>query len=192
MNNADIILASGSAARKTMLKNAGLKFKVIPANIDEDAIIKASNSDIKTTTEKLARVKALHISKQYPDHLIIGSDQTLEHNGELISKASNHTEAEQKLKSLRGNVHALYASVCVVRNNEIIFSHTDKAELVMHDFDDAFLSDYMKADPDALTSCVGGYKIEGAGSWLFSSVRGDIFTIMGMPLLPLLGFLRNA
>ncbi len=191
MNEAKIILASGSAARKSMLENVGLDFDIIPANIDEETIIKNSNADIKTITEELAHTKALHISKQYPNNLVIGSDQTLEHNGKLLSKAKNAYEAEAKLKSLRGDVHTLYASVCVAQNGEIIFSHTDKAELTMRDFSDKFLQDYIDKDPDSLVSCVGGYKIEGAGAWLFSSVKGDIFTIMGMPLLPLLGFLQK-
>ncbi len=191
MNKAKIILASGSAARKSMLENVGLDFDIIPANIDEETIIKNSRADIKTITEDLAHAKALHISKQHPNDLVIGSDQTLEHNGKLLSKARNTNEAEAKLKSLRGDVHTLYASVCVVQNGEIVFSYTDQAELSMRDFSDEFLHDYMNKDPDALILCVGGYKIEGAGAWLFSSVKGDIFTIMGMPLLPLLGFLQK-
>ncbi len=191
MNNRQIILASGSTARKAMLENVGLDFKIIPANIDEESIIKNSSSDIKTITEYLAHAKALHISKKHSDHLVIGSDQTLEYQGNLLSKASNISDAKAKLKMLRGDVHTLYSSVCVALNGEIIFSATDNAELKMRDFDNEFLADYISKNPNALISCVGGYKIEGAGAWLFSSVKGDIFTIMGMPLLPLLGFLQK-
>lgn len=190
-SSAHIILASGSAARKAMLENAGLKFQVIPADIDEDIIIKNSNSDIKTTTEKLAHAKALHISNAHINSLVIGSDQTLEYQGNILSKAKSYAEAEEKLKMLRGDVHKLNSSVCVAHKGSIIFSYTDQAELTMRDFSDEFLVNYMDKDPDALTSCVGGYKIEGAGAWLFSSVNGDVFTIMGMPLLPLLGFLQK-
>ncbi len=191
MSNRKIILASGSAARKAMLTNVGLEFDVIPANIDEDFIIKNSNDNIKTTTEYLAKAKALHISQKHPNSLVIGSDQTLEYQGRLLSKARDINEAAAKLKMLRGDVHRLHASVCVALNGEVVFSYTDKAELTMRDFDDEFLTDYMGKNPDAIISCVGGYKIEGAGAWLFSSVKGDFFTIMGMPLLPLLGFLQK-
>ncbi len=191
MHNTKIILASKSDARKSMLENACLDFQIIPANIDEDAIIKNSSADIKTTTEKLAQSKALSISQKHPNTIVIGSDQTLEHKGKLLFKATTYDKAKEKLKLLRGDVHTLYSSVCVAKNENIIFSYTDQAELTMHDFDDEFLSNYMELDPDAFTSSVGAYKIEGAGAWLFSSVKGNIFTIMGMPLLPLLGFLRN-
>ncbi len=188
-----IILASGSQGRQDMLRKAGLPFHAIPADIDEEAIIArltAENRDIKFITAQLATDKALHISTKHPDTLVIGSDQTLEFEGNLLSKAANTAEAQEKLKFLRGKTHRLYSAVSLVRNGEVIFSHTDHASLTMHDFDDDFLESYMKKDPDALTSCVGGYKIEGAGPWLFSSVTGDLFTIMGMPLLPLLSYLR--
>lgn len=189
-----IILASGSQGRQAMLRNAGLSFRAIPANIDENAIIArltADNRDIKFITAQLATDKALHISAKHPDTLVIGSDQTLEFEGNLLSKAANTADAKAKLESLRGKMHMLHSAVSLVRNGEVIFSHTDHASLTMHNFNDGFLEIYMKKDPDALTSCVGGYKIEGAGAWLFSSVTGDLFTIMGMPLLPLLSYLRT-
>ncbi|PCI55416.1 MAG: septum formation inhibitor Maf [Alphaproteobacteria bacterium] len=189
-----IILASGSQGRQAMLRDAGLHFDAIPADIDEEAIITrltADNRDIDFITAQLATDKALHISAKHPDTLVIGSDQTLEFEGALLSKAANITEAKEKLKSLRGKTHMLHSAVSLVRNGEVLFSHTDHASLTMHNFNDGFLESYMKKDPDALTSCVGGYKIEGAGAWLFSTVTGDLFTIMGMPLLPLLSFLRT-
>ncbi len=187
-----IILASKSAARISMLENVGLKFRSIPAGIDEEAIIKNSDLDIKSITEKLAAMKAIYISKKNPDKMIIGSDQTLEFKGKLISKSKTLEEAKDKLKQLRGRAHNLHSAVCVVLNGNIIFSDIDTATLNMHNFDDSFLNEYMDKNHDALINCVGGYKIEGTGAWLFSSVKGDFFTIMGMPLLPLLGFLRDA
>ncbi|MGH1378512.1 MAG: Maf family protein [Alphaproteobacteria bacterium] len=189
-----IILASGSQGRKDMLRNAGVNFKAIPAQIDEKAIIKqhlTANYDICSITTHLATDKALYVSASNPDKLVIGSDQTLEFEGEILSKAENAQEAKEKLQRLRGKTHKLHSSVSLVENEKVIFSHSDHASLTMHDFDDAFLDSYMAKDPDALTSCVGAYKIEGAGAWLFSSVSGDLFTIMGMPLLPLISFLRT-
>ncbi len=193
-NPPDIILASGSAARQEMLSNAGITYTSIPADLDEDALIKTctdKGQQIEIITEKLAEAKAVHVSTKHPDNLIIGSDQTLDFQGRILSKAKDAQAAKIKLKELRANTHTLWSAVALAYKGEIIFSHTQNAKLTMHDFDDAFLESYIQQDPDALTSCVGGYKIEGAGAWLFSSVTGDLFTIMGMPLLPLLSFLRT-
>lgn len=188
-----LILASGSAARSSMLLNAGVSFDKIPADIDEHAILEqhAETQTVAFITEELARRKALHISKQHSSALVIGSDQTLSFDEEILSKAKSQNNARAKLMRLRGKTHTLFSSVCVAKGDEILFTHTAQANLTMHNFSDAFLDDYMKHDPDALTSCVGAYKIEGAGAWLFSSIQGDVFTIMGMPLLPLLEFLRT-
>ncbi|PCJ99038.1 MAG: septum formation inhibitor Maf [Zetaproteobacteria bacterium] len=193
-SNPRIILASGSQGRQSMLTNAGIEFRAIPADIDEDAIITkhlANRLDISIITQNLATDKALHIGTQHSNDLIIGSDQTLEFDGKIITKSKNTAEAREKLESLRGKTHTLHSAVSLIQNGNVLFSYTDHASLTMHNFDDVFLERYMKKDTDALTSCVGGYKIEGAGAWLFSSVRGDLFTIMGMPLLPLLSFLRK-
>lgn len=190
-NTPEIILASGSAARKMMLDNAGVSYMAIPADIDEQAIIDAGEGTIAEITQTLAQNKALHIAQENPDAIVIGSDQTLEFEGQILSKAKNVQDARGKLRSLRGNTHYLHSAVSVVRGDHTLFTHIESAELTMHDFDDAFLDTYMQRDPDALLSCVGGYKIEGAGAWLFSSIKGDNFTIMGMPLLPLLCFLRE-
>ncbi len=189
-----IILASKSSARKNMLQDTGLKFTSITADIDEQEIINqlvSENRDIPLITEQLAQAKARTVSALNPKSLVIGSDQTLEVNGNIISKARTAQEGKEKLKSLRGKSHRLYSSVCVVYNGNTEFFHTDSARLTMHNFNDEYLDAYIKKDPDALTSCVGGYKIEGAGAWLFDTVNGDHYTIMGMPLLPLLAFLRK-
>ncbi len=188
-----LILASGSAARSSMLLNAGVSFDKIPADIDEHAILQRliADKDIAFITEELAREKALHISRQNPEALVIGSDQTLSFEGEILSKAKDADDARAKLIRLRGQTHTLVSSVCMTKGDDVLFAHTAQASLTMHNFSDVFLDAYMKRDPDALTSCVGAYKIEGAGAWLFSSIEGDVFTIMGMPLLPLLDFLHK-
>jgi len=193
MSTSPIILASGSAARKSMLRDAGLEFDVIPADIDEYSLIKSleNNSDVAEITERLAQEKTQHIAASYPDALVIGSDQTLELEGCILSKSATIEESKEFLCKLAGKTHRLYSSVSVVKGDNTLFTHTDHADLTMHNFDEAFLDVYAAKDPDALTSCVGGYKIEGAGAWLFESIKGDNFTIMGMPLLPLLAFLRT-
>ncbi len=188
----NIILASGSAGRKSMLTAVGIEYTAIPANIDERALIKTHNAQpIISVTEELAQAKAQHIAQSYPDHIVIGSDQTLEFEGRILNKSDSITEATEKLKQLRGKTHELHSAICVVHNKKSVFIHTQSAELKMRDFNDDFLKAYIAADEDALLSCVGGYKIEGQGAHLFSSITGDNFTIMGMPLLPLLGFLQD-
>lgn len=189
-----IILASGSAGRKMMLDNAYVPFTATPAYINERAIIDDgldSGQNIKDITVQLAKQKALHVAAKNSSSIVIGSDQTLEFEGAILSKAEDEEEAKEKLKSLRGKTHYLHSGVSVARGDDVLFTHIESAELTMHNFSDAFLDSYMARDPDALVSCVGGYKIEGAGAWLFSSIKGDNFTIMGMPLLPLLGFLHD-
>ncbi len=187
-----LILASGSSARAQMLSNVGLTFETIPADIDEGAVINNyAHEDIPTITERLASAKAVYVSSIRKDTLVIGSDQTLEFEGELISKSTTDDDAFDKLTAMSGKAHKLHSGVSVALNNSVIFSSIDHAKLTMHDLDEDAIRTYMRADPDALQSCVGGYKIEGAGAWLFDKIQGDNFTIMGMPLLPLLTFLRT-
>lgn len=187
-----IILASGSQARQEMLDAVGLDFTAIPADIDEENIIeKLEGRDTPLITEQLAQAKAKHVSDTNPNTLVIGSDQTMEFNDQLITKAKSVDEAREKLKAMRGKSHRLYSSVCVVDNGNTVFFHTDTARLTMNNFDDDYLDAYIKKDETALTQCVGSYRIEGPGLWLFDRIGGNHHTIMGMPLLPLLSFLRK-
>lgn len=187
-----IILASGSQARQEMLDAVGLDFTAIPADIDEEEIIeRLEGRDTPLITEQLAQAKAKHVSDTNPNTLVIGSDQTMEFNDQLITKAKSVDEAREKLKAMRGKSHRLYSSVCVVDNGNTVFFHTDTARLTMNNFDDEYLEAYIKKDETALTQCVGSYRIEGPGLWLFDRIGGNHHTIMGMPLLPLLSFLRK-
>lgn len=189
-----VILASGSRARNEMLENAGVEFKKIPADIDEDKLLKdlsangASPSDIAL---ELAKAKALHISPQNHDAYVIGSDQILECDGELLQKAKDIDAARKKLKILRGKTHNLISSVAIAKNNEIIWQDTDIAELTMHDFDDGFLEQYLESAKNDIMTCVGAYAFESHGAWLFKAINANYFTILGMPLSPLLAFLRE-
>ena len=190
----NLILASGSQARRNMLMAVGLSFDTIPADIDEQSLMNHfldQNSQITEITEELACAKALHVSEQHLDSFVIGSDQTLEFEGQLLSKACDENEAREKLCMLRGKTHLLHSSVCVMHKGRKVFLYTDTARLTMHDFDDQFLDKYMTKNADVLVSCVGSYDIEGLGAWVFEDVQGDHYTVMGMPLLPLLSFLRE-
>ncbi len=189
-----VILASGSAARKSILNDLDIVFEVLPADVDEHTLIDQGLSrdlSIAEITQNLAAAKALHISKKAPDALVIGSDQTLDFEGKILNKAQTHDDAADKLKNLRGKTHILRSAVCVAHEGKIVFSGIADAHLTMHNFDDTFLAEYMARDPDALTACVGGYKIEGEGASLFSSVTGEQHTIMGMPSKQLIAFLRE-
>ena len=190
----DIILASKSAGRREMLEGAGLIFQCVPATIDERSIeeklqqIESLNDNIAL---ELAKEKALAISVQHNESIVIGSDQILECGGVALHKAANQEEAKEKLQHLSGKTHRLISSVCLARGGKILWSAVQSAELTMHDLDDDTLDDYLAKAGGALTSCVGAYALEGHGSWLFSKIEGDYFTILGMPLLPLLTELRT-
>jgi septum formation protein len=184
-----IILASQSRPRRALLKNAGIKFRVVPADIDEKKFSKGLKP-VKAAQE-LAKRKALAMAAKHPGALVIGADQILECSGKIFTKAKNKKDAEKKLKLLRGKTHRLISAVCVVQDKKILWTHTGKAKLTMHDFDDVFLKKYTARAGPALTRAVGAYELEGAGAWLFKNVQGDHFTILGLPLLPLLKFLKS-
>ncbi len=193
-NDTALILASKSAARCTMLSNAGFKFEVIPSSVDEISIIKEMTADdfyAQGIALELAKRKALDVSKTYPDALVIGSDQMLEFNGQMMGKTKTPEEAKEKLRMLRGNMHSLISAVSVAKDGHSLWQHIDDVHLEMRDFDDEFLDLYCLKAGDALVNCVGGYEFENLGSWLFSSIKGDYFTILGMPLLPLLSYLYD-
>lgn len=187
-----LILASGSAARAAMLRSAGLTFKIIPADVDEKKItaaFKTKNASPRRIAAELAAHKALAVSAQNPGALVIGSDQVLAEGGRLMGKARSKAEATKKLKMLRRKTHVLISAAAIAQNGTIIWRHADSAALTMRDFSPAMLRAYLDAAGDALTRAVGAYEAEGLGAWLFETVRGDHFTVMGMPLLPLLAHL---
>lgn len=185
-----MILASGSAARQAMLRQAGLAFETIPATIDEYAIMdKHAALGPAEKSLLLAREKALAVSRENTDALLIGSDQILCLGERIINKAKTREDAIEKLSSLRGKTHRLISGVAVARGGAVLWEHADYADLTMRNFDEAFLEAYAEQAGSALTACVGAYQIEGAGVWLFTRIEGDFFTIMGLPLPALLGYL---
>ena len=189
-----LILASQSVARKNMLDAAKVKYTAIPADLDEDSITDEAVKGGKTPAQIasiLASEKAKHIAKDHADALVIGSDQILECEGSMLTKASDENEAREKLKSLRGKTHHLISAVCVARGSQSLWQETQTANLTMHNFDDAFLDKYIVDAGIALTRSVGAYELESLGVNLFEKIEGDYFTILGMPLLPLLSYLRD-
>lgn len=187
-----LILASKSKARQTMLKNASVEFTAQPADIDEEAIkarLIEEGASTGNIALSLAREKAISISKKNPDAYIIGSDQLLTLDDTLYSKAKDEAEAIERLLDFQGKEHFLTASVCVVKNGEDLWQKTDAAALKMKSMTRQVIEKYSKIAGDDLTDCVGCYALEGAGIRLFESIRGDFFTILGMPLLPLLTYL---
>jgi len=186
------ILASGSAARQEMLRSAGYKFEICPADIDEKSITQSLTEEGKNHQDiamTLATEKAKSVSENYPDQFIIGSDQLLVFNNKIMFKSSSQKEASEKLSEMKGKSHTLISSAVVVKNQKTLWQATDEANLEIKNFSDEFLDWYMHAAGEEITKSVGGYAIEGLGIRLFRKVQGDYFTIMGMPLLPLSNYL---
>lgn len=189
-----LILASASKTRVDMLRNAGLTFTAVPSSVDERAVEKPlleagfSANDLAVV---LAEAKALEVSERHTEALVIGCDQTLGLDGERLIKPESMEEARRQLLKLRGRIHALHAAVVCVKGGEVLWRHDDTARLTMRDFTPEFIGRYLAQVGEAALSSVGCYQLEGAGVQLFDRVDGDYFTVLGLPLLPLLGFLRE-
>lgn len=188
-----LILASKSAARRAMLADAGVVFSVQVADVDEDAVKAAHDpADAAGLAVELARVKALAVSRHDDDAWVLGADQTLAFDGGLVSKAASLDAARARLMSMRGRAHHLHSGAALARNGQIVWSGVDTATLRVRAFSEAFLDAYLAAEGEALLACVGSYRLEGMGSQLFEAVEGDYFTVLGLPLWPVLAELRRA
>jgi septum formation protein len=196
--NAPLILASGSPARARMLREAGVEIEVQKPQVDEDEIkasYRGEGADVIDTAIALAEMKALSVSRRVmkadPGRYVLGSDQMLECDGIWFDKPADLAAARAQLRALRGRAHHLVSAAVLAKDGQRIWHHVDRAELVMRDFSDAFLDDYLsKVGADVLNS-VGAYHLEGLGAQLMSRVRGDFFTVLGLPLLPVLAILRS-
>ncbi|WP_439401853.1 Maf family protein [Bradyrhizobium sp. DASA03068] len=187
-----LILASQSSARKMLLANAGLEFVAVTADIDERGIQAASKlSDPREIGLLLAREKARAVSAGYPGHFAIGADQTLALGNRLFNKPAGRAQALAQLRDLAGQTHELNSAVAVAQDGRIVFEDVSVARMTMRPMSEAELSAYLDAAGEAVTRSVGAYQLEGLGIHLFERIEGDHFTILGLPLLPLLAYLRS-
>lgn len=188
-----IVLASGSATRRRLLEAAGVEFTVDAAWIDEASVIEsllAEKAPPRDIADFLAEMKALKVSAKHPQAFVIGADQVLSAGQELFQKPGSVDGARKQLKWLRGRTHVLSSAVCIARDGSVIWRVVEEAKLTMRDFSDAFLENYLEEEGEGILGSVGAYHVEGLGLQLFSKIEGDTFTIQGLPLLPLLDFLR--
>lgn len=188
-----VILASQSAARAQMLAAAGLDVTPVAAAVDEDAIkrgMEAEGHPPRDIADALAETKALKISRKHPEALVLGADQVLVCEGRMFDKPGSLAAARAQLEALRGKPHELLSAAVIAEGGRPVWRHIGRVRLRMRPFSDAFLDDYLAAEGDQLCASVGAYRLEGPGVQLFSSVEGDYFTVLGLPLLQTLDYLR--
>ncbi len=188
-----LILASQSHARQALLAGAGIGFEAVPAEIDERAVQRASGlSAPSEIASLLAREKALSVSMRLPERFVVGADQTLALEKRLFSKPTGRAEAAAQLRALVGRTHELHSAVAVARDGKILFEQVTSARMTMRPLGEAGIEAYLDEAGEAVTSSVGAYQLERLGVHLFERIEGDHFTILGLPLLQLLAFLRGA
>jgi septum formation protein len=189
-----IVLASASAARRALLVNAGIPCDIDPGAIDEDEIkraMKADGAPVAAVAETLAEMKAMRVAPRHPGALVFGADQMLECNGIWFDKPADRAHAIAHLTALAGRTHRLISALVCVRNGARIWHHTATASLTMRPLSRAFIERYVDAAGAKTLQSVGAYQLEGLGAHLFARVEGDYFTILGLPLLAMLAFLRE-
>jgi septum formation protein len=187
----ELVLASTSPFRRRMLEAAGLSFRVVPAEVDEARIRRGMPAgDLAHVAQTLAQAKAMAVSQALPPALVIGADQVLAFGDRVFNKPKDLNEARTQLRELRGHAHQLHTAAALAQAGKILWSHVEAARLTMRPFSDAFLDRYLAEMGARVCQTVGAYEIEGLGIQLFERIEGDSFTIVGLPLLPLLAELR--
>lgn len=188
-----LILASRSESRRAVLAGAALATEILPADVDERAIeAGAADTSPGAVAALLAGAKALAVSARQGGRLVLGADQTLALGERLFTKPADLSAARAQLQALRGRTHTLHSAIALAHDGALVFSHCETAALTMRDFSDRFLDAYIESAGAAAMASVGGYQVERAGIQLFERIEGDHFTILGLPLLPLLDYLRGA
>ena len=187
-----LLLASRSAVRRALLEAAGIPLEIAPADIDERAVEqRAAAGTAADAASLLAREKARAGCAGIKGRFVVGADQTLALGRARFTKPVDRDTAREQLKTLAGRTHELHSAVAIARDGRVLFSHVDTAKLTMRSLSDRFLDAYLDTAGDAVLASVGGYQLEGLGSHLFERIEGDYFTILGLPLFALLGFLRR-
>jgi len=187
-----LVLASRSAVRRTLLEAAGVPVEVYPADIDERSLeTGAPSATPAAVAALLARQKALVVGGLRPARLVLGADQVLALDAKLFTKPADRAAARTQLRALSGRTHELHSAIAFVRDGAVVFEHVGTARLTMRSFSDRFLDAYLDAIGSAATASVGAYQIEGPGLQLFERIEGDYFTVLGLPLLAALDFLRR-
>lgn len=188
----DLVLASASLIRATLLRNAGVPVSTHPARIDEEAIrvsLEAEGASPRDIADTLAEMKAARVSARLPDSVVIGCDQVLEFKGKALGKPPDPDAARAQVAILRGQTHKLLSAVVLYEHGRPVWRHVGEVQLTMREFSDSYLDDYIGRNGIDILESVGGYKLESEGVRLFSRIEGDYFTVLGLPLLPLLGYL---
>lgn len=191
----DLVLASGSRVRATLMENAGLSFTIDPAKVDERAVeepLLAQNVEPQEIARVLAQAKAIETSTRNPGKMVVGADQILAFEGTRLTKPENMAAARAQLESFSGKAHALHAGVCVAFDGRVLWETVSTANLHVRTLSPEFLDWYMETAGTDILSSVGAYQLESVGIQLFQRIEGDYFTILGLPMLPLLDFLRKS
>jgi len=188
-----LILASASRSRRRLLEQAGVVAEVVPVALDEAAVkhsLRAEGADASQVAQALAELKARRVAQQRPGALVLGADQMMDCEGRWFDKPADRATAAAHLAALSGRSHRLLSAASVVRDDQVIWQHVATARLAMRRLSPGFIERYLDAAGEAVLGSVGAYQLEGLGAQLFERIDGDFFTVLGLPLLPLLAFLR--
>ncbi|MBL0848732.1 MAG: septum formation inhibitor Maf [Candidatus Liberibacter ctenarytainae] len=191
----NLILASSSISRKTIMKNSGVRFIVVKPNVDEREVEKSLSPSDRSNSEKIALIlaekKALEVSSRYPQFFVIGCDQTMCLENSIYHKPDNMIKAEEHLLALSGKTHRLSSAYVLVKDSKVLRYHISVAQLTMHNISQKFIKHYLKKIGEKALVSIGSYQVDKEGIQLFSSIKGDYFTIVGLPITELLNDLRK-